>query len=162
MKIEYSREAIKFLDKQTKKNIARIREAIAKLTKDPPEGDIAPLQGYSDNRKRLRIGGWRIIFKYTAKGELEILLIIDIGNRGDIYKKERRISMSTLAMDTAKMIDMLPADDQRFAYEFVRKLVLAWDPDFSRVTPEEAQHIKAAEESGFVAEGEIDWDKIGR
>ena len=86
MKIEYSRDALKFLDKQTMGNVQRIREAIAKLTKNPPEGDIAPLQGYSDGRKRLRIGGWRIIFKYTTRGQLEILMIIDIGNRGDIYK----------------------------------------------------------------------------
>lgn len=69
--------------------------------------------------------------------------------------------MSTIAMDTARMIDMLPLEDQRFAYEFVKKLVLAWDPDFTRVTPEEAAHIKAAEESGYVAAEEIDWDKIG-
>ena len=70
--------------------------------------------------------------------------------------------MSTIAMDTARMIDMLPLEDQRFAYEFVKKLVLAWDPDFTKVTPKEAVHIKAAEESGFIAEEEIDWDKIGR
>ncbi len=70
--------------------------------------------------------------------------------------------MSTIAMDTARMIDMLPLEDQRFAYEFVKKLVLAWDPDFMKVTPREAVHIKAAEESGFIAEEEIDWDKIGR
>jgi len=65
-------------------------------------------------------------------------------------------------MDAAKMIDMLPADDQRFAYEFVKKLVLAWDPNFSKVTPEEAAHVKAAEESGFIPENEIDWDKVGQ
>lgn len=70
--------------------------------------------------------------------------------------------MSTFATDTARMIDMLPLEDQRFAYEFVKKLVLAWDPDFTKVTPEEAVQIKAAEESGFMAESEIDWDKIGR
>ena len=70
--------------------------------------------------------------------------------------------MSTISMDTARMIDMLPADDQRFAYEFVKKLVLAWDPDFTRVTPEEAARIKAAEESGFVSENDIDWSKIGQ
>ena len=70
--------------------------------------------------------------------------------------------MSTIAMDTARMIDMLPLEDQHFAYEFVKKLVLAWDPDFTKVTPEEAAHIKVAEKSGFIDEGEIDWDKIGR
>ena len=68
------------------KTVERIRQAISKLTLNPPEGDIAPLQGYSDNRKRLRVGSWRIIFKYTIENQIEILLIIDIGNRGDIYK----------------------------------------------------------------------------
>ncbi|MCL2202899.1 MAG: type II toxin-antitoxin system RelE/ParE family toxin [Defluviitaleaceae bacterium] len=86
MEIRYSRDAIKFLDKQTKKNIKRIREAIVKLTKNPPEGDIAVMQGYTDSRKRLRIGTWRIIYKQTKENHIEILLIIDIGNRGDIYK----------------------------------------------------------------------------
>jgi len=70
--------------------------------------------------------------------------------------------MSTLAKNTAKMIDMLPEDDQRFAFEFVKKLVLAWDPNFTKVTPDEAKRIAEAEESGFVAESDIDWDKIGR
>jgi hypothetical protein len=70
--------------------------------------------------------------------------------------------MSAISMYTAKMIDMLPANDQRFAYEFVKKLVLAWDPDFTKVTPDEAARIKAAEDSEFVSEDEIDWDKIGQ
>lgn len=90
MKIRYSKDAIKFLEKQTKSSVVRIREAISKLTNSPPEGDIALLQGYSDGRKRLRIGSWRIIFKNITEAQeeeqLEILLIIDIGNRGDIYK----------------------------------------------------------------------------
>lgn len=86
MKIMYSRDAVKFLDKQTKKSVERIREAIGKLTLSPPEGDISSLKGYTDGRMRLRIGSWRIIYKYDTDGQIEILLIIDIGNRGDIYK----------------------------------------------------------------------------
>jgi len=70
--------------------------------------------------------------------------------------------MSSIAIDTAKMIDILPAEDQEFAFEFVKKLVLAWDPDFTKVTPEEAMRIAAAEESGFISEDEIDWDNIGQ
>ena len=69
--------------------------------------------------------------------------------------------MSSIAIDTARMIDILPAEDQVFAFEFVKKLVLAWDPDFTKVTPEEAKRIAEAEESGFVSEDEIDWDNIG-
>ena len=44
------------------------------------------MQGYNDNRKRLRVGAQRVIYRYTFEQEIEILQIIDIGNRGDIYK----------------------------------------------------------------------------
>ncbi len=86
MKIKYSRDALKFLSKLDKKSVERIRMAIQGLTLDPPIGDIKPVQGYNDGRKRLRVGGWRIIFKYGEESEIEILFVIDIGNRGDIYK----------------------------------------------------------------------------
>jgi hypothetical protein len=72
------------------------------------------------------------------------------------------VKMSTISLDTAKMIDMLPVDDQRFAYEFVKKLVRAWDPNFSKLTPDEAARMEAAEKSGFLSDDEIDWDKIGQ
>lgn len=86
MEVRYSRDALRFLSKLDKKSVERIRSAIHGLTQIPPEGDIRPLQGYTDGRKRLRVGGWRIIFKYGNDGEIEVLFIIDIGNRGDIYK----------------------------------------------------------------------------
>lgn len=86
MIIKYSKDALKFLAKLDKKSVTRIREAIAGLTLEPPIGDIKLMQGYSDERKRLRVGSWRIIYKYGTDGEVEILFIIDIGNRGDIYK----------------------------------------------------------------------------
>ena len=86
MKIKYSRDALKFLSKLDKKSVERIRAAIQGLTLDPPIGDIKPMQGYNDGRKRLRVGGWRIIFKYGEENEIKILFVIDIGNRGDIYK----------------------------------------------------------------------------
>ena len=68
--------------------------------------------------------------------------------------------MSNMAIDAARMMDMLPEEDKCFAYEFIKKLVKAWDPDFTKVTPEEALRIKEAEESGFIAEDEIDWDNL--
>ena len=86
MKIKYSRAALRFLAKLDPKSVTRIRSAIQGLTMTPPLGDIKPMQGYDDGRKRLRVGGWRIIFKYGSEGEIEILFVIDIGNRGDIYK----------------------------------------------------------------------------
>ena len=70
--------------------------------------------------------------------------------------------MSNIAMDAARLMDMLPEEDKSFAYEFIKKLVRAWDPDFTKVTPEEAAKIDAAEKSGFVAEEDIDWDNLGK
>ena len=86
IKIRYSKDAIKFLSKLDKKSIARIREAIDALTFNPPQGDIKPMQGYSDGRKRLRVGSWRIIYRHENEKTVEIIFVIDIGNRGDIYK----------------------------------------------------------------------------
>lgn len=90
MKIRYSKKALKFLAKQEKATVTRIRDAIVKLTHTPPEGDIKELQGVKD-KMRLRVGGFRIIYsnaKETAKDgkQVEILNIEEIGNRGDIYK----------------------------------------------------------------------------
>ncbi|MBR6568663.1 MAG: type II toxin-antitoxin system RelE/ParE family toxin [Clostridia bacterium] len=86
MIIRYSKDALKFLAKLDKKSVNRIREAVAGLTLVPPVGDIKLLQGYNDDRKRLRVGSWRIIYKYGVDNNIDILFIIDIGNRGDIYK----------------------------------------------------------------------------
>lgn len=86
MNVKYSKDALKFLAKLDKKSVLRIRRAIEGLTAVPPKGDIKPMQGYSDQRQRLRVGSWRVIFKYGHDGELLVLFVIDIGNRGDIYK----------------------------------------------------------------------------
>lgn len=86
MQIKYSKSALKFLAKLDRKTVDRIRNAIAGLTETPPKGDIKLMQGYSDGRQRLRVGAYRIIYNYTLEHEIEILYIIDIGNRGDIYK----------------------------------------------------------------------------
>lgn len=86
MVIKYSKDALKFLSRLDQKSVARIRDAIHGLTLDPTVGDIKAMQGYHDNRKRLRVGPWRIIYKHGVDREVEILFILDIGNRGDIYK----------------------------------------------------------------------------
>ncbi len=84
--IRYSKDALKFLSKLDKKSVRRIRDAIAGLAHEPPIGDIKTMQGYADGRKRLRVGSWRVIYKRTNEETIEIILVIDIGNRGDIYK----------------------------------------------------------------------------
>ena len=86
MQIKYAKTALKFLAKLDAKSAQRIRNAIQGLLQSPPQGDIKLLQGYSDGRKRLRVGDYRVIYRIEADFEVEILFIIEIGNRGDIYK----------------------------------------------------------------------------
>ena len=69
--------------------------------------------------------------------------------------------MSGITMEAARLMDTLPEADKKFAYEFIKKLVLAWDSDFTKVTSEEAARISEAEKNGFIDESEIDWDSIG-
>lgn len=63
------------------------------------------------------------------------------------------------------MIDIVVSNKfkQRFflIYFITKKLVLAWDPDFTKVTDAEATKIEKAENSGYVDDDEIDWDNIG-
>lgn len=70
--------------------------------------------------------------------------------------------MSAIVQQTMTMVNMLPYDDQAFVYEFVKKLVRAWDPDFSKLTPAELKRVTEAEErmlSGeYFTDDEIDWD----
>lgn len=63
-----------------------------------------------------------------------------------------------IAQEIAYMVDMLPAEDQRLAYALVKKLVLAWDPDFTKVTPGERERIDRAEAGGYVADSVMNAD----
>ena len=58
--------------------------------------------------------------------------------------------MSNMAMEAARLMDMLPESDQNFAYEFIKKLVRAWDPDFTKLTPEEARRVDEAEKLSLI------------
>ncbi len=69
--------------------------------------------------------------------------------------------MSSITIEAVWLMDILPEADKAIAYEFIKKLVLAWDPDFTKTTDEEAKAIEAAENSGFVDADEVDWESIG-
>ena len=76
MSVQYSKQAVKFLQKQPKQIQQRIIGAIHKL----PAGDVKKMQG--SELYRLRVGDFRILFSRTG----EVLFIEKIGNRSEIYK----------------------------------------------------------------------------
>lgn len=75
--IVYSKKALKFLLRQDKATQKRLTSAISKL---PLSGDIKKLQ--NANGYRLRVGDFRILFDVNGI----VIDIIEIGNRGQIYK----------------------------------------------------------------------------
>ena len=70
--------------------------------------------------------------------------------------------MSDFAMEAARLVEMLPEAEQSFAGAVIEKLVMAWDPDYTKLTEEEARHLEAAEKSGFLDERDIDWSQVGQ
>ena len=69
------------------------------------------------------------------------------------------IKLSKTNEMTAAMLEMLPEAEQNFAFEFVKRLVLAWDPDFTKVTPSEKAEIDHAINNGeYINAEDIDWD----
>lgn len=46
--------------------------------------------------------------------------------------------------------------------ELEKELLRAWDPDYTKVTPQEARELEEAEASGFVDEEDIDWNDLSK
>ena len=44
------------------------------------------------------------------------------------------------------MVSYLPENEQTLVFEFVKRIVLAWDPDFTKLTPEEEKELNEARE----------------
>ncbi|MDE5583561.1 MAG: type II toxin-antitoxin system RelE/ParE family toxin [Ruminococcus sp.] len=82
MNVKYSRKTLGFLAEQDKTTVDTIRYAIQRLTLLPPEGDIKKMHG--SESLRLRIGGYRVIFRYTDENGAEALMIDGIDSRGDM------------------------------------------------------------------------------
>lgn len=162
MQIEYTRTAVKAINRMDKAQRLRIRDAIEGLTLKPPRGDIKPMQGTPSGR-------------YTPEsGRLSRDLHLSSGwNDGNSlhfgrwnpwrYLQVKEVAhMSELAQRTAKMMDMLPEHEQTLAFEMLKRIVLAWDPDFTKLTEAEALSLQLAEDE--LAKGDtiphdaINWD----
>jgi hypothetical protein len=72
----------------------------------------------------------------------------------------------TAVKEVTTMLEMLPKKEQVFACEVMKKLILAWDPDFTKVTPKEAVELKIAHaqiaKGEFFDDEDIDWDNLNK
>lgn len=82
MRIEFKKKAAKYIEALDRPTKHRIRAAILGLLATPPQGDIKPLQGTNDDSLRLRVGGYRVIYRM----ERDTIVIDKVDSRGDVYK----------------------------------------------------------------------------
>ncbi|MEL7609891.1 MAG: hypothetical protein AAGU74_10325 [Bacillota bacterium] len=67
--------------------------------------------------------------------------------------------MTALVQKVTEMLEMLPEQDQDLAYQMVKKLLLAWDPDFTRLTPKEQERLnQALKETETISHDQINWN----
>lgn len=70
--------------------------------------------------------------------------------------------MSTTTKQAINLMELLPESEQNLALEFIKKLVIAWDPDFTKVTPAERAKLEEAQreiENGeTISHDAINWD----
>ena len=70
--------------------------------------------------------------------------------------------MSTSTRESINLMEILPESDQNFALEFIKKLVLAWDPDYTKVTDKERAELDEAvqdfKNGETVSHEDINWD----
>lgn len=80
--IHFSDEArgdIRSIDRET---ALRVMKAIYRFVKTH-SGDVSQLRGLEPPRWRLRVGDWRVIFRYLGNDAIEVL---SVSHRSDAYR----------------------------------------------------------------------------
>lgn len=70
--------------------------------------------------------------------------------------------MSPVTKEIMDMVDMLPEQEQLLACELIKRMVLAWDSDFTKLTPAERKRLDDSfseyERGETVSHEAIDWN----
>lgn len=83
MDVFLTNTALKQYERVNEPMLSRITDAIDRLEKEPPEGNIIPLTGKPGNF-RLTVGGIRVLYRI----ESNIILVTNIVPRGQAYTKK--------------------------------------------------------------------------
>lgn len=83
-RLKIGKRAVKALQAAPGADARRIREKLARLADDPDRRDIDAIPLRDRPGFRLRVGGWRVIFRRDDESrEIEVLRL---GPRSDVYK----------------------------------------------------------------------------
>lgn len=70
--------------------------------------------------------------------------------------------MNRAVKEAVNLMEILPEAEQNFALEFIKRLVIAWDPDFTKITPSEKdaldEAVKDIKKRDTVSHESINWD----
>ena len=64
----------------------------------------------------------------------------------ETFEDKKNSDKHNLVIETKELLDCLPEKDIALVNQIVKKLILAWDPDYTKVSSEEAEKLKAEEQ----------------
>lgn len=162
MKIRYARSAAKFLESLDRSTKQLIRAGVQGVTQKPPKAILRSCKAIlTVDGVYVRVNiGWFIGTEQKESWKSFTLWIS--AAVGIFIRKKSEIWLQLLAQKVAQMVEILLKEDQALAFAMVRKLVLAWDPEYTKATPEEDsamnQAVKELLSGDYALDSEIDWN----
>lgn len=81
-------DALKYLERLRRKDAAGIDKDLTELARDPlKKAGVVAMKGQVKGEFRMRCGKYRVIFR--KDDEARLIVVTQIGPRGDVYKKGR-------------------------------------------------------------------------
>ena len=68
--------------------------------------------------------------------------------------------MTAQIKEITEMLEMLPESEQNLAIDILKRIVLAWDSDYTKLTPNEARELEEARNGEFFDDDKIDWNHL--
>ena len=87
-KLEFSKEALKFLHTLDKSSSQRVFKKIKELTSNAGNLNLKKIKSTKYNLYRLRVGNYRVI--YSIEHDHVTIFIVAIGHRKDVYDQIKR------------------------------------------------------------------------
>lgn len=82
--VVYKRQATRILARMSTADRKRVLAAVEQLARSPRDANLDTKRLEGRRGFRLRVGGWRVL--YDVEDDRLIILILQIGSRGDVYK----------------------------------------------------------------------------
>ena len=86
--IVYHRRAVRYLRRMPANRKEQVKAAIAEVAAlDDPSAhqNVKPMKSDWEGCHRIRIGSYRAIYRLTEREEGEIMEVLQVGPRGDVY-----------------------------------------------------------------------------